>query len=192
MTTPTLFLDFDGPLFPDRWIRVHSGQHDAYPGNVKMPDDVTYHVMDPMSVEMLNNAFDVFPFQTVVSSSWRKFINKEQCEDLFMVNRLRLKLADDWKTIHFSRDGYSRMSARECQRAMEIREYVKRNEIEKYIVLDDPMSGSSLNDKNHELDENRIILVDQDVGLSSMDYRLVIDLALDMAGKPPQPTFFWR
>ena len=49
-----LFLDFDGPLFPDRYIRFDPEQVKPYPGRVDMPDIVTYWKMDPLAVQMLN------------------------------------------------------------------------------------------------------------------------------------------
>lgn len=165
-----LFLDLDGPMFPDRWISFHSGQRKPFPLN-GMPKDVTYWVMDPLAVEMLNFLHDLFPFQTVISSSWRKFINKQQMEDLFSANNLNLKIADDWATTEFKIRGWDR-TAGFCARAAEINEFVERHEITEFMCLDDPWSGSSLDDKTrNNFDSERIIMVNPDLGIGTSEFR---------------------
>jgi hypothetical protein len=176
-----LFLDFDGPLFPDRYISFHRDNRRPYPGSVEMPDIVSYWKMDPLAVEMLNFLNDTFKFQTVVSSSWKRFIDKDQCIDLFNTNGLGLSLADDWATIELRDRPW-----KSCGRAAEISEFVNRHSIEEYIIIDDPMSGSSLDDQNgHNLAEDRIILINPDLGLGTHDYRQMINIVKKWAGISP-------
>lgn len=182
MQKETLFLDFDGPLFPDRYVRYDPDQRRPYPGEVKMPDIVDYWKMDPLAVYMLNFLYDLHPFQTVVSSSWKKFINKEQCKDLFVTNGLKLNLADDWCTVTLNRKSRFDSYYKGCYRAVEIKEYVTRYNINEYLILDDPMSGSSLDDKENGLNEARITLVDPDVGIGSYDYKKMLNVVKVWAG----------
>jgi len=169
---------FDGPLFPDRYISYHHENRRPYPGRVAMPDIVNYWKMDPMSVEMLNFLHDLFPFETVVSSSWKKFIDKEQCVDLFHTNGLNLTLADDWATIIIP-------SYRDCVRASEIAEFVNRHSVDEYIILDDGSSGHSLTKDDVELDEKRIVLVNEDLGIGTHDYRTMLKIVKKWAGIAP-------
>jgi len=192
MKEETLFLDLDGPMFPDRWIRFASANRRPYPGRMEMPDIVDYWTMDPLSVEMLNFLYDLHPFRVVLSSSWKKFVSRAQCQDLFITNGLTLQLIDDekeWCTIRLDRNSglpYSHRSG--CSRAAEIREYILRHNVEEYLILDDPMSGSSLDDKNHELDAERVIMVDPDVGIGSYDYQRMLKVVKKWAGIKPSPT----
>lgn len=175
----TLFLDFDGPLFPDRYIRFHSGQNKPYPGRVEMPDFVDYWVMDPLAVEMLNFLHDIFPFQTVVSSTWKRFINQEQCQDLFFENGLKLHLADPWCTVKMQSNRRD-----SCVRADEILAYKKEHEITEYIVLDDPWSGRSIDEAKAMFDQNRVVMVNPDVGIDSGDYNKMMRVVRKWAGMP--------
>jgi len=193
MKKETLFLDFDGPLFPSRWVRYHAGNNKPYQGRVKMTDRVNYWVMDPMSVELLNFLHNIFPFQTVVSSSWRRFVTKEQCEDLFLTNGLKLHLADNWCTAETER----RMSDYKCYRAPEIKEYINKNKITEYLILDDDGSGSSLrevlNGEESPLNKNRIVLVDEDLGIGSNQHRSMLSIVKQWAGIKPTiwETMLW-
>ncbi len=178
-----LFLDFDGPLFSDRYIVYHPDNRRPYPGNVAMPDNINYWKMDPLSVDMLNFMHDIFAFTTVVSSSWKRFVNKEQCQDLFEVNGLKLNLADDWATVRM--DTFGR---RQCCRASEIAEYIDRHGIAEYIILDDPGSGLSLDDHdNHTMEKHRIVMVNPDVGIGSYEHRQMMKIINSWAGIPESP-----
>jgi hypothetical protein len=184
-----LFLDFDGPLYPDRYIRYHAKNNESYPGRVEMPDMMNYWVMDPLAVEMLNFLHDLHPFQTVVSSSWRKFISREQCEDLFFTNGLKLNLADDWKTIIAEQ----RFRNYDCTRATEIRAYLDTHEVEDYLILDDSASAYSvrklIDDKSDYLNLSRVVLVNEDLGIGSHDYHKMYDVVREWAGIPKPISF---
>jgi hypothetical protein len=192
MKPEVLFLDLDGPMFPDRYIRFAAENRSPYPGRFSMPDIVDYWKMDPMSVELLNFLYDLHPFTVVLSSSWKKFVNRAQCQDLFVTNGLNLKLIDDekeWCTIRLDRGGNSNYRyGTGCVRAAEIAEYVIRHNVEEYIILDDPQSGSSLDDRDVNLDPARIVLVDPDVGIGSTDYMRMNYIVKTWAKIPQQPS----
>lgn len=163
-----LFLDFDGPLFPDVVIKFHPFNRLEYPGNERFPGDITYWKMSEVSVEMFNMLNDRFKFKTVVSSTWKRFIGKVQTEELFEMNGLRLQLHDDWSTKDLRAiarmDDYYR-----CLRSTEIKEWIDRQKVEKYLIVDDPWSGSSL-DVDGTIPKHTIVMVNPDVGPSTDDY----------------------
>jgi hypothetical protein len=115
---------------------------------------------------------ELYPFKTVISSSWRKYCTKEQIEDLLITNGVNLPLHDDWCTVNFSSYGglYSQ-TYRGCSRADEIKEWIVRNKPDDYIILDDGSSGASLDydTVGEMLNESRIVMVNYDIGLGSYD-----------------------
>lgn len=173
MTNEVLFLDFDGPLFSERFIKYHPLNRKPYPGRVDQNELVDYWKMDDLAVIILNELMDHHAFETVVSSSWKNFCDREQVEDLFDVNGLNLQLHEKWCTERIVRNhefgmyhsGYG--YAGKCLRASEIELWVNDHKPTDYMIIDDPWSGSSLDDRNaHGLNFNRIVLVDPQVGLS--------------------------
>lgn len=175
-----LFLDFDGPLFSDRYINHCSENSLPYPGEIEMYPLVHYWKMDPLAVEMLNSLHDLFPFTTVVSSSWKRFSSKEFVTELFEVNGLRLNLADDWCTVRLDTSAW-----RNCVRAFEIAEYIERHGVKEYVILDDPGSGLSLDGDDHGLHKHRIVMVNPDLGIGSHDFKEMLTVVKQWAGVVP-------
>lgn len=163
---PVLFLDFDGPLFPERLI-PHSRPISEYPGSLGLHPYVSYWEMDKVSVSMLNTLYATYQFDTVVSSTWKEFHDREQIVELFEANNLNLHLHKDWK---ISNNG--RMSA---SRVHEIRWWLDEHKVgDRYIshiILDDPYSGASLLGDNWEkLGLQKPFIIDQDVGIDSKTF----------------------
>lgn len=182
-----LFLDFDGPLFPDRIIKFHPDNRKNFPGSISMPpDDVfTYWRMDPMSVLFMNTLVDLHPFKTVVSSSWKRFLNKEQIVELFKVNDLVLELHEDHSTPDFNRSFSSYGTTYTMDtRAQEIEAWLKNHEeVSDYMILDDMGSGASLDDhRKHCLAEDRILMVDQEFGISTFNQNKMLDIVCSWEG----------
>lgn len=158
---PVLFLDFDGPLFPERQIE-HSPTMAHYPGDLKFHPFVTYWEMDRISVRQLNQLYNLYHFDTVVSSSWKSFCDRERIEELFAVNELKLHLHEDWCTTN-----HGRLSA---NRAHEISWWLEDHLVEgrrlAHIILDDPWSGSSLMDSAWQyLNLQEPFIIDPNVGI---------------------------
>lgn len=164
-----LFLDFDGPLFPYRYIKYHAKQREKYPGKLGLPDIVDYWVMDPLSVEMLNFLYDLYPFKTVVSSSWRHFLTEPQCRELFEINGLNLQLATPWltPTVSIKSDSYTR--------SLEIKEYIENARPSDFIILDDYDSGGAVDLHFDKADrEGKVVLLDADYGIDSYNYKKLL------------------
>ena len=161
--TPVLFLDFDGPMFPERGIKFTPSMS-VYPGNTKFHPFINYWEMDRTSVRQLNYLYDMYQFDTVISSSWKQYCSKENIEDLFEVNNLHLHLHDNWCTP-------SRMSS---YRVNDICWWLDKVTVQEgenrvcpsHIILDDPWSGSYLEDTNgHGMQE--AYMVNPDLGIDS-------------------------
>jgi hypothetical protein len=174
-----LFLDLDGPAFPYAVIRYHPHNNDPYPGDFEMGETLKYWRMCERFRYMWDHLCETRDFKVVLSTSWRKYYNKESCfHDLFKVNGLELNLHEDWKTVNLKQSSYgpytSGYDRYDCLRASEISEWIVRHkEIESFLILDDAESGYSLYadgqgwNKVHDYMKDEIIMVDVDAGLSS-------------------------
>jgi hypothetical protein len=184
-TKNILFLDFDGPLFSDRVIDHHpenclsNTKMRKYINTVKDNGDtfgakcITYWKMDAVAVGMLNKLMKSKPFETVVSSTWRELFGRLSIEELFRINKLNLVLHDEqWCTPL----GEAHMGRRSGDRLQQIWEWIegRKDEINNYVILDDPMSGGSLSSdgmvESAGLEVRRVILVDPLIGIEQWHY----------------------
>lgn len=173
-----LFLDLDGPAFPDAVIQYHPDNRRAYPGTADMGQELQYWKMCERFKHLYMQMYETREFEVVISSAWRKYHKSKECfYDLFEQNGLPLNLHNDWKTIVISGNTYGCYSSGYtpyCTRADEIHEWIMRHkEIKDFAIFDDPDSGISLDATNsfwnttHEYMRDAIILVDPDVGFGS-------------------------
>ena len=158
---PVLFLDFDGPLFPERGIGL-SPPISEYPSKLKLHPFISYWEMDRTSVRQLNSLYDIYPFDTVVSSSWKNFVEVDQVVELFQVNGLNLHLHENWCTT-------SKMTSQRHQEiSMWLDDYTVNDVCPDHIILDDPMSGSSLDGGVHKLMRfSEPVFINPDVGIDT-------------------------
>lgn len=167
-----LFLDLDGPVFPDRYIRCCPEQS-AIPQSLKNIEGITYWKMDPMSVSMLNRLYDIHKFKTVISSTWRRFVNKEQMQALFAENDLELQLHDEWMTP---------ISSYHCRHG-EIKTWLDMNEVNDYMAIDDNESG-------HHLDiimpADKIVMVNIEFGISIDNFMKMLRIVSKWEGIEPK------
>lgn len=182
-----LFLDFDGPVWPDRVTKFHP---DNRPGNHNLrsitqemerngdtfgASMMTYWRMDETAVGMLNNLMEIQPFYTVVSSTWREFCSKNTIQLLFDENDLNLQLHQHWMTPLASTFRGEYLS-KDMLRLMEIKRWHANHidTVSHYAVLDDPSSGGVLMDDAHVrgvgLDPNNVVLVDPFIGMEIFHY----------------------
>lgn len=145
----TLFLDFDGPLFTGRGAFLKGNNGLSRCSNSALHPNMHYWVMDTIAVAFLNHLMDTKPFQTVVSSSWREIYDREDIEDLFVENELRLRMPEDWCT----------PVSKDQDRAKEIAEYITQHKIHDYIILDDIESGKQLSySAAYGIEQSRVFL----------------------------------
>jgi hypothetical protein len=183
--TPVLFLDFDGPMFPERQIK-HSPPISEYPGKLKLHPFITYWEMDVTSVRQINFLHNIYNFDTVVSSSWKTFVTKEEVIELFKVNGLNLKLHEDWATSNNGRFTAQRVSEINWW----LQDHLVDNKRLSHIILDDPWSGSSLLCGTwEELGLQEPFIIDPDVGIDTPCHQNMIKVVRTWRDNPSSRVY---
>lgn len=163
MTNLVLFLDFDGPLFPERAkaLNCYSTPSELVPLNLPC------WKMDTVAVNALNKLHQMKPFEIVVSSSWRTKLSKEHVCKLFQANGITPSLHEEWRTIDLS-PAY--ISQGECSRAAEIDHWLRKNQAVNYFILDDSASGASLLCNPEGIELSNVFLATVEDGISYREY----------------------
>ena len=190
MANRVIFLDFDGPMFPDRTVQfdvrnrykhrasVWAGGGDDIVCNKEVKDFFeacesevgrrwgTYCFMCPSAVGMINHLGFNYDARIVVSSSWGNIFTKNDIEALFELNGIVVPFHENWNI-------WTDPMQRGRQRANLIAQWMKENKYMDYVIIDDPQSGACLCDQ-YEMtklgfDLDRIIIVDPEVGLTMGD-----------------------
>lgn len=187
-----IFLDLDGPAFPDATILYHPKQNQQYPGSdPALQQSIKYWAMCERFKHMWTHLTDTRDFQVVISSTWRKhYPTPNSFHDLFEQNGLVLNLHSDWATKSLTQNTYgaysSGYSSTKCTRAEEINLWILDHpELSEFIVLDDPESGRSLIPESidwsmeHTYMTNYIVLVDSDTGFGAVHIQRVNEITDD-------------
>lgn len=164
--TKVFFLDLDGPVFPETRILMESESFQPYPGKIDHKGWITYWKADPLFVHFFNSLMDTYRFKTVLSTSWAKVLPLELVQEVLSINGIDIDYHDDPTTPeHFPTEPYA---LKKSNRAWEIQAWLDNHpEVSDYIILDDPWSGDTLNEPCHNLDKDKIFLVNPDVGLDT-------------------------
>ena len=182
--TNILFLDLDGPAFPEAVICHDPDNRKPYPGKMDF-GDLSYWKMCERIKNMWVHLYNVFDFEVVVSSTWRVHYPKpEYFYDLFNANGLPLNPHTDRCTPKIKSDRYSDFGpygnsyGSNCKRASEIFNWLQLHpEVKNYVIIDDPDSGYSLDvsgtvwNESHNSMAGNIVLADSDSGLGSYQIR---------------------
>ncbi|NCQ52367.1 hypothetical protein GW796_10895 [archaeon] len=172
-----IFLDFDGPIFPNRVFLLPENSGKLAKENceeLNLHPYVNYWKADPISIAMLNRLLTIYPYDLVISSSWADdwLHEKSQIEGLLIKNELNYNLHKTWKT---PRDSYNHRHEQIAHWLSLHPEYGN-----KYIILDDTSSGAGLADKKLtkevKLNDNNIFLVDVDNGISHKEYLSIVKI----------------
>lgn len=155
-----LFLDFDGPLFPYNNTKDH-----PWPDGLVLHPFINYWKMDTAAVNCLNYLKDLYPFKTVISSSWKQLVTFDSMKHLFKVNNLNMDFHDDPIA--------QKVTLSKPTRSLDILDWLDDNPVDDYIVLDDPDSGSGLKD-NPRL--RNVHLVDPYIGLDFNTYHSMLNI----------------
>lgn len=193
MLPRVLLLDLDGPLWSDRVIKHHPENDMKHPklehlrnkmienGDTFCASTLTYWKMDDVAVGMLNKIMEIQPFKTVISSSWRELVSKETMEYIFFMNNLNLDLHRDWCT-DLRPQGHTYGTREYHDRLAEVQRWINRHkdEIDDYVILDDPGSGGSLISEGMVssvgLDPSKVVIVNYEVGMELDHYTTVFDI----------------
>jgi cellulose biosynthesis protein BcsQ len=165
-----VFVDIDGPMVSDRTIRFDPKNKSNHPTVqdfiAKHCDEgdfaarvITYIHFDTVAVGMMNELYDQYPYEMVLSSSWFHIINEKQTRALFEYNGIKAPWHKRWNTPR-------RFNS---TRGEEISWWLKENSSYDYIVLDDPSSFPDSSDPNvlrqFDIDPDYCIIVDPFIGL---------------------------
>ena len=152
MLKPTLFLDFDDVLVLNRGY----GGYDVVAPNP--PADLWANLFHEPAVEVLRCVIDEFEPRLVISTSWLRFLGRNDFVVLFEKTGLH-QLAD---SLH---DAWEVTQPGHVSRHDAIAGWLGRyHRGEPYVILDDHLSGSGLAASDIDLDA-RVILCDENVGL---------------------------
>jgi hypothetical protein len=172
-------------MFPDNGINL-SPTMATYPGKTKFHPFINYWEMNRTSVRQLNSMYEIYQFDTVISSSWRHFCSLENIIELFEVNGLHLHLHKRWATPN-------KMSS---YRVNDICWWLDEATVEEggnyvapdHIILDDPWSGSYLEESpNHGLRE--AYMINPDLGIDSDIYRNMLSDVTSWRDDPKSRRF---
>jgi hypothetical protein len=173
MTTPIIFLDFDGPLFSTRAMLFPENKlHAKMPEHLKdvLHPFISYWRMDPIAVTMLNQAIEITNAEVVISSTWRELHTKEEILALFDVNGLKVVLHDHWCTPRNTESG-SHLTKYHPHRSRfeEIQDWLNEHpEIVKWVSIDDDTSIKQFPQKHR-------VLVDDNNGIMYNDYIRILE-----------------
>lgn len=159
-----VFLDFDGPLYPEKILLLSENNEDnSMLKELKLHPMVTYWKMEPSIIAMLNHLYDIRPYFIVVTSSWGHLHSKEQIETLLATNGLHVPLHADWK-IEINGDS----------KAPYIRQWLDNHKIADYMIVDDEESGEEFNKVDYlekiKLNKNKVILMSPEDGVTMANF----------------------
>lgn len=173
---PVVFLDFDGPLFPRKVHLLKDNQHKLHRRPPEIDEllhpFISYWVMDPIAVAMLNNIALITDAEFVISSSWRELHSKKDIEQLFELNKLNVQLHEDWATpvnelIDITDES---IVVRYANRREEILAWIEKHpEVKKWVAIDDDVSIKILPEKHR-------MLIQEDDGISYQNYRDLLNM----------------
>lgn len=160
------FLDFDGPLFPTKVC--------LYPDNIDNDEALDFiglnkefyriSKMDDFAVVALNRLYSYAPFEIVVSSNWANGCSKEVIQNLFDANGITVPLADDYRIADLN-----------LTRLERVNEYIVRNKVKNYIMIDDNESCPDMLNpyliQKANLASSKLFSVDFDNGISLQNFK---------------------
>lgn len=163
-----VFMDFDGPLFSSRALMLPQNNEYAeyFLNELNLNPLVSYWYADPVAVSMLNQLMKVRSFKMVISNNWAnsELHQKEDIMGLLEKNNIEVPLHNAWKT-----DVESDLS-----RPMQIAKWLKRNQVDDYMVIDDNESGIDFKNyailKEAGLSSDKIVLVNSQDGILMSDF----------------------
>lgn len=159
-----VFLDFDGPLYPEKILLLSENNEDnSMLKELKLHPMVTYWKMEPSIIAMLNQLYDIRPYFIVVSCSWGNLHSKEQIETLLATNGLHVPLHNDWK-----------IELNDNNKAVSIKKWLDNHKIADYMIVDDQESGEDFNKIEHietlKINKNKIILLSPEDGVTMASF----------------------
>jgi hypothetical protein len=156
----TIFLDIDGVLATHKQYMMNRKKFwDKNPiaKELKIP-----YPFDPKCVKIFNEILDETGADIVLSSDWREHFSLEDLDKIFKFNGVN-KSPVDITISELASFGNQIMN-----RAFQIGEYVTRNNITNYVVIDDLNVGKYMVITN---EENKFVLTDDFEGLKKLNIK---------------------
>lgn len=182
-----VFLDFDGPLYPNRALLLKENLPNFAKDPIKinlsqelnLHPFITYWKMDPIAVAMINHLSQkgcIF----VLSTSWISLHDFDTLQNLLTANGFIGKFHEDWSVdiVKTSEDNIENR----FNRAQSIADWLSRHSEfhNKYLIIDDLLSAPEMAKpdliKMYGLDYSRIFLADLDNGISLSTYKKMLNL----------------
>lgn len=159
-----VFLDFDGPLFPEKILLIPENNSDnEILKDLGLSPLVNYWKADPSIIAMLNSLYELRSYFIVITSIWADYHEKEQIESLLAINGLNITLHEDWK-LNNSQDS----------KGHKIKDWLSRHKIADYMILDDDESGEDFSNNNYlekcKLNKHKIVTVSMEDGVSMSNF----------------------
>lgn len=128
----TIFLDFDGVLNNDQTTFLIKNYVD---GNHTGYDRVNTLVLNRFIEKLFTEWATDTELQIVICSNWRNFYTLQEMKGL-----LKFYLEDKWIDLIVDTTEVGLFLEREWSRAEQVRNYISKNNIEDYVILDDELS----------------------------------------------------
>lgn len=155
----TIFLDIDGVIATHK--EFYTNKNKFYQKNPLAKELGIPFPFNKECVNILNNILDKFQCQIVLSSDWKLHYNLEQLNQIFIfngVNQSPIDVTEDF--------GYSGLMLSKW-RASEIKTYIDKHNIQKWIAIDDLPVGDWFKDFN---DEDKCFLTVDTMGLKQSNF----------------------
>lgn len=162
-----VFLDFDGPMFPTKMCLFKENREpisDEMIAKIGLNQEL-YQIwkMDDFAILALHKLYEFNPFEIVVSSNWGNGNTREVIQNLFNANNIEIPLAQDY-----------RLAQVNMSRLERVKEYIVRNNIQNYLMIDDydscPEMENLDNIEKLGLDSKSIFAVNFNNGISLENY----------------------
>lgn len=159
-----VFLDFDGPLFPEKILLLAENNDDnSMLSELNLHPMATYWKMEPCIIAMLNQLYELRPYFIVVSSSWANLHSKEQIETLLATNGLTVPLHEDWK-----------IELEKITKPESISNWLNSHKIADYMIIDDEESGEDFTElktiDKYKLNKSKVMLLSPEDGVKMADF----------------------
>ncbi len=170
-----IFLDFDGPIYPNKVFLFKENRkplNEKYLKSLDIHPFFGYWKACPYAISMLNHIYDISSCDLVISSSWAddRMHTKDSILRILNINEIEAPLHKDWRTHrHISK-----------KREEQIAAWLKAHPTDNYIILDDHKSGDGLVDKDKliplGINPDNVFLADEEEGLSYEIYLKMIEV----------------
>lgn len=156
----TIFLDIDGVLATHKQYMMNRKKF--WDKNETARDVRIPYPFDPKCVKVFNEILDATGADIVLSSDWKYHFNMEDLDKIFKFNGVNKSPIDITINEDVSMGNITR------NRAYQIGEYIQRNNITNYVVIDDLPLGSYMSITN---EEHKFVLTNDFEGLKQLSIK---------------------